>query len=511
MHIRAALHSQTIPAFSLLLLLAACGGDQTSAPPTEAQNSDIAVTSSAAGVTPFIATVTLSGTSLTNLQSATFTIPAKTGATAKPVSARFGIDALIARGAMVAGGTTLRLPVFGLYAGQSNAVSISLTYRDGSIQGLLAPLTTAAYTDPNGIYDQATVVTPRDATRTLGFSYMYVKSALGSPVVIDTDGQIRWAATGIANSTTSAFADNGFIIGDQKSGTVYRQELDGTVTTLTPQSTDVANFAHNIDMGKLGLFADVDWIDSNGKDRIESTVDELTTSGTTLKRFDFAALISAYMTANGDDPSQFVRPGIDWMHVNASLYDPSDDSVIVSSRENFVMKVGYATGDIRWILGDPTKYWYQFPSLRAKALQLQAGDLYPIGQHALSLTSDGQLMLFNDGYASLNQPAGAPAGANRAYSAVSVYSIDPSTMSAHETWRFDHGQTILSPVCSSAYAGGGGTLLIDYASAENFAHMRLVGLDASHATAFEYMYRNPAGCQTGWNTTPIAFDDLQID
>ena len=45
---------------------------------------------------------------------------------------------------------------------------------------------------------------------------------------------------------------------------------------------------------------------------------------------------------------------------------------MVSSRENFVMKLDYHTGNIIWILWDPSKYWYTFPSLRAKALTLAA-------------------------------------------------------------------------------------------------------------------------------------------
>src|SRR4029077_11527523 len=141
-----------------------------------------------------------------------------------------------------------------------------------------------------------------------------------------------------------------------------------------------------------------------------------------FNHWDLAAILSAYMVSRGDDASAFVRPGVDWFHSNSTAYDPSDDSIIVSSRENFVIKVDYNTGNIIWILGDPSKYWYTFPSLRAKALTLAPGGLYPIGQHAPSITSNGLLMLFNDGAGSFNQPAGAPAGDTRTYSTVSAYS-----------------------------------------------------------------------------------------
>src|SRR5262249_34871232 len=126
------------------------------------------------------------------------------------------------------------------------------------------------------------------------------------------------------------------------------------------------------------------------------------------------------MLEHGDDPSAFVRPGIDWFHMNGAVYDPRDDSLVVSSRENFLIKIDYLTGEIIWILDDPTKYWYMFQSLRDLALPLEAGGFYPIGQHAPSITSDGLIMIFNDGFPSLNQPSGQPVGETRTFSAVSA-------------------------------------------------------------------------------------------
>src|SRR5437762_5138739 len=106
-----------------------------------------------------------------------------------------------------------------------------------------------------------------------------------------------------------------------------------------------------------------------------------------------AHIIGAAMIAGGDDPSQFVHPTpTDWFHLNGVTYNRADDSVIVSSRENFLICLDYQTGAIKWILGDPTKAWYQFPSLREFALALAPGSLPPIGQHAPSLTFDQNIL-----------------------------------------------------------------------------------------------------------------------
>jgi hypothetical protein len=98
-----------------------------------------------------------------------------------------------------------------------------------------------------------------------------------------------------------------------------------------------------------------------------------------------------------------------------------------------------------------------------RPLRWHPAGLYPIGQHGISLTSDGLLMLFDDGDPSANQPAGAPAGQALTYSPVVAYSIDAASMTAQEAWSFDYGETLLSPVCSSAYEAPGQSILVDYA------------------------------------------------
>jgi hypothetical protein len=291
--------------------------------------------------------------------------------------------------------------------------------------------------------------------------------------------------------------------------------LDGTLTQDPLPESAYTNFNHDIADGKQGLLAEVDAA-SAGVASIESNVIELQHSSSNSNNevsvphsWDLAAILSAYMSSEGDDAAAFVRPGVDWFHSNSAIYDSSDDSIIVSSRENFVMKLDYETGAIIWILGDPTKYWYTFPSLRAKALTLAPGGLYPIGQHALSITADGLLMLFNDGTGSVNEPPGAPAGETRYFSAVSAYSIDAQARSATEVWDYDAGRQIFSAICSSAYEAGDQSLLIDYAFAHNGTQALLVGLDPHHNTVFEFAYPT-SGCDTAWNARPVALDDLQI-
>jgi hypothetical protein len=489
----------------MILSVGSCGGGD----PGTASGSAATVKAVSLGVSPFIAFVELHISSGLEGASVQYSIQPKPGSVSRPVSVSYSFSYLTKRGYFDVKTRKLTVPVFGLYQNYSNHVAVQLNLLDKSVPPLQVEIDTPAYSDPNGIYDHPNVLKARAEGTALGFDYFYMKSALGGPVVVDTDGEVRWVVPGTMNSTSSLLYNNAFIIGDQASLRLQRLELDGTVVNmLLGGASDLTSFHHNIDRGKTGLLAEVNATD-NGVSIIETKLVEFNpTSGAILKQWDLADILSRYMSSRGDNPTAFVRPGVDWFHMNSATYDPSDDSLIVSSRENFVVKIDYAGEDLIWIFGDPTKYWHTFPSLAAKSLMLAAGGLYPIGQHAVSIAHDGSLLLFNDGTGSFNQPTGQPAGQSRPYSVISDYLINATNQSAAEAWRFDYGQSILSQVCSSAYESASDTsMLVDYAVADGGAHARLVGLDQSRSVVFDLEY-STKGCGTSWNAIPIAFDAM---
>jgi len=493
----------------LLVLLAACsGGDSGSTQASLASGSDIAAESTQPGVTPFISFVQFRGTSMVGATAVRYVVEPKSGAASRPVDVTYAIAALKRRGYVGSSANLLVLPVFGLYAGSDNHLSVEFHFRDLSVQRIPVDVTTTAYVDPAGTYVRPLVHKRRSVGSALGFDYFALKPAAGGPVVVDSDGELRWVGLGPSNSYSSAFRRNGFVVGEQGSTKLSRLELDGSASQVFLISPTITSFHHNIDPGKQGVLAEVNSV-IGGATNLETTLVDVTDAGAVVKEWDFAALLGAYMLSQGDDPSNFVRPGADWFHMNAATYDPRDDSVIVSSRENFVIKVRYQTGEIVWILGDPTKYWYTFPSLRAKALTLESGGLYPIGQHATSVTADGLILLFNDGGASFNQPAGAPVGESRSYSAVSAYAIDQGKASAKEVWRFDNAQSILSDICSSAYESPDGSLLINYAAASNRTTVRLVALAPNRDVVFDFQYAS-APCTAGWNAVQVPFEHMHF-
>lgn len=491
----------------LVVLLTACGGGSSSQ--SDAMLGTVTVATTAPGPTPFIAHLGIEIERADLERSASYTITPKAGTVSRPVSITYDNTYLVRRQLLDVVNHHLDLPVAGLYAGYQNKIALQFTFADGSIRSENAVIDTPVYQEATPRYTALDVKTPRQPGITLGYDFMLLKNGVTTPIVIDTDGNIRWAGTGVSRATPSTFFGGRFLAGGVDAPTLYRIELDGTSSTFNLSDPTFANFHHDFVPGKVGLLAEVDTL-AGGTKILESTLAEIDAVGQVLKQWDMAAIFRTAMSAGGDDPSGFVRDGADWFHMNSAIYSPADDSLIVSSRENFVVKLDYQSGRIRWLLGDPNKYWYvRYPSLRALSLNLTSGKI-PIGQHSLSIAPDGNLLLFNNGTASFNNPPDTPAGANPGFSAVSKYAIDEVARTAAEVWTYEHNRDLWSATCSSAQQVSQGSYLINYSTAYGGTRVKLLGLDPSGNIAFDYEYPN-ARCETSFKAEVIDFGSLVLD
>lgn len=484
-----------LPAMLLSLCLAVLMPGIASAAPS------VSVTEISSGPTPFISFIDLDGFSRNALKKISFRIEPKAGATAKPIEASYGALYLKSKGYLNPTTGELRLPVFGLYPSYSNQVAISYQTASGR-NSLVVPVTTNHWDNGcNDAYSNKTDVVARDPAVKLSYSYFMLKgwACDAHPVVLDVDGEIRWVGTAGNGEQGSTFFENSMYLGSGSD--LYKIELDGTYERIADYSSlGYHTFHHNIDYGKKGLLLELNH-DSEVQD-VEADIIEVDRRGRLLKEWDIGSIVDKAMIAGGDDPSGFVsHSGWDWFHSNAATYWKQKNQLVVSSRENFVIGIGYDDKKIKWILGDTDKAWYQYRSLRAFSLKLPAGSLPPIGQHAVSFTSSGNLMLFDNGYESF---AHSPSGSSRSYSAPRQYKIDERARTAREVWNFEHGQEIWSPICSSIYQDGS-SYLINYASADT--GIRLVGLDSTSRIAFEWILPG-VPFYYGWNAYPIHLENV---
>jgi len=456
------------------------------------------------GPTPFISFVHATVSDVADFESAQFRILPKKGSATRPIKVRYARSYLEERGYFDPKTGELTVPVFGLYAGRANRVIVTLGFngRVGNVRGFSVNITTPSY--DGGTYSSPTVVQPRLPGTLLSYDFILLKGyALdNTPIIIDSDAEIRWVGTAGVGAQNCMLFDNAFYL---TSGTsLLRTEFDGVTTPVANYSSiGVTGFHHNIDPGREGMILDVDTVDYT-----ESVDLEVDAAGNVLRSWNLADIISAAMIAGGDDPSLFVFPTPDdWFHNNACAYRSSDDSLIVSSRENFVIALDYDSGNIKWILGDPTKHWYEFQSLRKFSLTLAPGTLPPIGQHAVSMPGD-KLLLFDDGAGSNFQE---PPGETRDYSAPRKYQIDLNAFEATEIWHYYPDPSVYSPFCSSVYEDAPDNYLIDYTLGGPFIYTGIVGLDALGNVAFNYQYDELDFCGTAWNAIQIHWEDVNLE
>jgi hypothetical protein len=501
-----------------LLLFFALLGSLLVASPSEA--APISIVSQAQGKSPFIWNVTLRVLNIPNLESVQFSIRPKAGSSTAPISATYTSAYLRSQNRINQELGQVTIPVFGLYASaQTNLNSVTISVRSGpsnsSVQDLITttPWSLPPYTSP-------TKVVARNNVK-LDYSFFYLREFTGDgvgPVLIDTDGEVRWIGTLGCNSNSPSvkFYQGAFY--SNCGTTLYRNNLDGSFGPIFNYAGGNVNASwlghHNYDIGKQGLLLE---INANGNQEQE-IIEVSTVTGQVYKTFDFSQIISQAMRAGGDNPALFVKDPNDWFHNNAATYWPSKNELVVSSRENFVIAVDYTTQKIKWILGDPSKLWASFSSLRKFALNLTPGTIYPEGQHAVSITSDNQLLLFDNDLYGINGNGGTH-NPDPVYSAPRMYSINESTGSATETWQFLRSQTLWSPICSSIYQDGT-SYLIDYAAqGTGFgsfpergsgvgAGPEVMGIDSNKNVAFDYVF--PGSISLGWNADPIHLETLRF-
>src|SRR5213595_1699048 len=313
----------------------------------QADDTTIRIIGYTPGVTPFISNVNLTASNATVIKEIQFTIHPKAGSVTRPLSATYANYYLIDRGFENQQTGDITLPVYGLYDGYANLVTLTYRFFDGSSSQANITIGTPSYDDTCG-YKSPLVVQPRNNSTTLSYDYIFISSGGcgdNAPVVIDTDGAVRWVAPSIIpNSLMASSLLIHNAVFETHGSTLSRVDLDGATTALADFSSHgVVNFHHNIDPGKTGMLLEADTTTYT-----ESVVMEFDFSGALLKTWNLADIISAAMRAGGDDPSQVVYPApTDWFHNNAACYSRADDSLIVSSRENFVIALDYNTGAIK--------------------------------------------------------------------------------------------------------------------------------------------------------------------
>ena len=122
----------------------------------------------------------------------------------------------------------------------------------------------------------------------------------------------------------------------------------------------------------------------------------------------------------------------DWSHGNGLSYDPADDSVLVSLRnQSAILKVDRKSSELKWILGRHDGW----PARLRNKLLTPVGDLmWPGYQHNPRMTAAGTVILFDNRAYGGARPFEDPLPLAKSFSRGVEYEINAEDMTVRQVW-----------------------------------------------------------------------------
>ncbi len=128
----------------------------------------------------------------------------------------------------------------------------------------------------------------------------------------------------------------------------------------------------------------------------------------------------------------------DWGHANALWYDADTDSFLASMRhQDAVVKFDRATGELQWVVA-PDAHWPA--DLEPYLLRLPEEEVDAFHTHGMELTSDGGLLLFDNG----NYRANAWERAQEEFSRVVIFDLDEASGTRSTRWSWEDLPAVFS-------------------------------------------------------------------
>ena len=367
-------------------------------------------------------------------------------------------------------GTTHTVPVLGLYADYANALNAQLISPAGQV---LADTALTIQTGPLPANMPAALVAVPAGTA-LGGDFTLVSNFSAAspqiPLIVDNYGDIRWlldyhSLPGLAQLSydcgISRLQNGNFCFGDKTTSQLFEVDTYGNV--VHQWSLPGYAFHHELyekpDGNFLVTVSKSGSTHPDGSPTDEDYVVEIDRqSGRVAHEWDLKQCLNENRHALEPDP-------VDWLHANALLYDPSDNTIIVSGRYQGVVKLDY-NNRVQWLLA-PHRGWGSSPQgqdlrqalfapLDARS-QLIADTAVVNGsanhpdfewnwyQHSIQLLPNGDLLLFDNG-TNRNFIHNAPSHYSRAV----VYRLDPARHTVQQVWSYgkERGEETYSAIAS---------------------------------------------------------------
>lgn len=350
---------------------------------------------------------------------------------------------------------TQRVPILGLYPDTDNEVKVTISDQAGNF----ASATLHVETGPLPDYFPAIETNVNTSLRQEGWTLTEIGIGLGEafmsvPSIIDASGNVRWYIV------LDAYTDLCFPIKQKSNGNllisfyehIYEYTmLGGVVNDIYLPGWYQHHETREMPNGNLLVS-----VDKIGESTVEDHILEVTPSGSIVQVWDMRPILDM-------DRYDLVEDEVDWFHNNAVYYSEADDCLLVSGRNQGVVKVN-RNNEIVWILSPHQGWGTATNGTNTQDFLLTAidanGDPYPEevqqgtapaddfdwcwGQHACMLLPNGNIFLFDNGF-NRQFIAGVPS-----YSRGVEYRINEENMTVQEIWQYgkERGPECWAPIIS---------------------------------------------------------------
>ena len=168
-----------------------------------------------------------------------------------------------------------------------------------------------------------------------------------------------------------------------------------------------------------------------------------------------------------DDSGAAMNSERDWSHSNGVCYDETNDTLIVSCRnQDAIFGIRKAEKKLIWLLGDPAGW----EDADASLFFTPVGEDFEwqYGAHNVWLLDNGDILLFDNGLGGrVKLPNADKALADEDnYSRAVIFRIDTANMTVEQVWQYgkELGQPYYASIMSGVHPldGEAGTMLIDF-------------------------------------------------
>ena len=366
-------------------------------------------------------------------------------------------------------GTSLSIPVVGLYPGTLNRVEVTLDYEGGQVVEVVEIMTDPLPDHFPGIdINKLERENMEPGMHALDIHFANFGKFRSAPIIFDDKGVIRWyldlSFHGAMVSPFQRMKDGNILVVGRH--TIYEFDMLGRpirkagINPNYGMHHDVLELPNGdllICVGKRDAFVEVD-----GK-RVQSDNDFLIQydrkRSRVVKEWDMAE----YMDVSRADMN-FFRQG-DWLHMNALEFVEADSSIIVSGRNQGLVKISW-NGGLKWIMS-PKQNWgragrdgngketnpYLLTAVNSEnkpyGNDVQTGNShaedfdFPWGPHSPELLSNGNIIVFDNGpfrnYGNENM-----------HSRAVEYRINEDQMTIEQVWQYgkERGAEFFSSIVS---------------------------------------------------------------